>query len=800
MVSREDARFAHRQPGWAAWCWSWGWCCSWSTRSIPPAPAAITTALQTLASQDAAERSRKGPGGSSASDPRDLLAAKAMRRVSDDASHPSAVSSTDPGVITLPAPTATGPAQVPTGFPHTPAGAMAQLAAIDQTAFESGSLTQVRAVIEGWAVRGGPTVSNWSLISGMADLFNQMGVAGSGASDVSAQLALVLTPLMGQIKGSVGPDFTIPCVDFELDVTLQQTARGADADCQRMVWQRAPAGSTQYGKAVGRWVDRRRLRASHRPVGLAGHRSGHRCRLPRPTTGAPPMSRDRIEAIDLNPLHWLGDAATAAVGNVWKAAMTGLWSAALWMLKLAFRIIDAFTTPDLSAAGPMGAVLPTTLWLGAALAVIMMFVQLTLALVRRDGKSMGQILLGIGQFGLVWVGFLGLAGGFVAAAAGLEHGILSGMLHASDMSHVDLSTTFPDNIGDITLATVLGILGLLIVIPAAFFYVLIMFVREAALIILVATAPISAAGLVSETGKVWFWKTLRWFFSCLLISPVAALLLGIGVKLSVGVIDPPPTTAEVMKMCKANPDKCNPLKGAPGLSAAANASATAHAGMAVVGCIIIAIGAVCPMILFRLLAFVEPGTASGAALRQSWSDAGGMSGLLSGSGGKTSAGSGAATQSSGDGRSGGESGAESQTQSRLTQALGSFGAGVGAVSSVAQRAVDIGSDILGQAGVGSPSYSMTPTDERSSRRSVGGRGGNATDDTSDDAGTGDTGSGRDTGSGGGDGRGGGNLPEPPHPPMPGGPGGGGGGLPTPGGAGGAGEGGGGAEAAAVVAV
>ncbi len=476
-------------------------------------------------------------------------------------------------------------------------------------------------------------------------------------------------------------------------------------------------------------------------------------------------------AIDLNPLHWLGDAASAAVGNVWKAAMTGLWSAALWILKLAFKIIDAFTTPDLSATGPMGAVLPTTLWLGAALAVIMMFVQLTLALIRRDGKSMGQILIGIGQFGLVWVGFLGLAGGFVAAAAGLSHGILSQMLNASDMSHVDLSKTFPTSIGDITLATVLGILGLLIVIPAAFFYVLIMFVREAALIILVATAPISAAGLVSDTGKVWFWKTLRWFFSCLLISPMAALLLGIGVKLSVGVIDPPPTAAEIARMCKTDPDKCNVLKGASGLTAAANASNTAHAGMAVVGCIIIAIGAVCPMILFRLLAFVEPGTASGAALRQSWSDAGGMSGLLSG-GGKSAEGSGAATQSGGDGRSGGESGAESQTQSRLTQALGAFGAGVGAVTSVAHRAADIGSDILGQAGVGSPGYSMTPTDERSSRRIGGSGSGNGGSGGSDDT----SGNGGSGGSGAG-----GNPPEPPTPPMPGGPGGGGGKAAGPGG-------------------
>ena len=160
--------------------------------------------------------SRKEPGGSSVTDPRDLLAAKPMRSVSDNASHPSAVSSTNPGVIALPAATATGPAQVPTGFPHTPAGAMAQLAAIDQVAFQSGSLTQGRAVIDGWAVRGGPTASSWSLITGMTDLFSQMGVAGSG----SGQLALVLTPLMGQVKGSVGPDFTIPCVDFELDVTF----------------------------------------------------------------------------------------------------------------------------------------------------------------------------------------------------------------------------------------------------------------------------------------------------------------------------------------------------------------------------------------------------------------------------------------------------------------------------------------------------------------------------------------------------------------------------------------------------
>ena len=113
--------------------------------------------------------------------------------------------------------------------------------------------------------------------------------------------------------------------------------------------------------------------------------------------------------------------------------MTGLWSAALWIIKTAFELIDSFTNPDLTSDGPMREILPTTLWIGATLAVIMMFVQLTLALIRRDGESMGRIFMGMGQFGLVWVGYLGLAAGMVAAAAGLSKGILSAMLHVQSM-------------------------------------------------------------------------------------------------------------------------------------------------------------------------------------------------------------------------------------------------------------------------------------------------------------------------------------------------------------------------------
>jgi hypothetical protein len=213
----------------------------------------------------------------------------------------------------------------------------------------------------------------------------------------------------------------------------------------------------------------------------------------------------------------------------------------------------------------------------------------------------------------------------VAAAAGLSKGILSSMLHVQSMSSYNFDSTWPTSVSDVTLATILGVLSLLLVIPAAFLYILIMLVREAALIILVATAPISAGGLVSDVGKVWFWKTLRWFFACLLISPAAALLLGLGVRLADGAINHTPPPCE--------PNNCNAdwiFKHLAQMAAWQKANNSASAGMAIVGCIVIAIGAVCPLVLFRLLAFVEPGTPSGAALRQSWSDSGGMSGVLRG--------------------------------------------------------------------------------------------------------------------------------------------------------------------------
>jgi hypothetical protein len=162
----------------------------------------------------------------------DALASAPLPPTEPDAALPGPLATEAAGVLELPRPTGIGPAEVPTGFPRTPEGALAQLAAIDVTAMESGSVNGVRRVIAEWAAPGGPTPETWSGVDGMARLLSAADLSSAG----SPQFVIVVRPLMGLSKGTVGEDFAVVCVDLEFTVTVEQTSRIAIADCQRMVW------------------------------------------------------------------------------------------------------------------------------------------------------------------------------------------------------------------------------------------------------------------------------------------------------------------------------------------------------------------------------------------------------------------------------------------------------------------------------------------------------------------------------------------------------------------------------------
>jgi hypothetical protein len=97
---------------------------------------------------------------------------------------------------------------------------------------QTATVPGVRATITTWTIPGGTTPATGSAVAAMAALLTAAHLSGGG----SPQLALTVTPLMGLVKGSVGANLSVVCVDFEFDATLNQTSRVADADCQTMVW------------------------------------------------------------------------------------------------------------------------------------------------------------------------------------------------------------------------------------------------------------------------------------------------------------------------------------------------------------------------------------------------------------------------------------------------------------------------------------------------------------------------------------------------------------------------------------
>jgi hypothetical protein len=383
-----------------------------------------------------------------------------------------------------------------------------------------------------------------------------------------------------------------------------------------------------------------------------------------------------------NPFKYLAGEAGKVIADGWTSAMLGLWNAGLWALRLVLNIIDALLTPDLGENGPGGVVYRTTFWLAGALLLIMLIIQLGLATIRRSGKSLAVVLVGLGQFLVVWGGWVGFGVAVVYACGGLTRALMKSLLNVTSWSSWQPWAPFSvDDITDGTVATVLGLMGLLLWL-AAIGHLLVMITRSAALIVLAAATPVAATGLVSDAGRSWFWKSLRWFLAAAFTPVPMVLVLGIGVQITTGV--------------------------ANGM-----ADKTEQAiGTALPGVILILIACVAPVALFKLLAFVDPNTSSGAALRSGLADVGGVRRFVTG-GGDAAAGTGG--DASGE-RSQGEEASEDATDTRLQHAqaglLHAVGGPVGSAAASAlqavygfgSRATAIGSDLTNQMGVGHTSY------------------------------------------------------------------------------------------------
>ncbi len=378
----------------------------------------------------------------------------------------------------------------------------------------------------------------------------------------------------------------------------------------------------------------------------------------------------------LNPFTYLGNAAGKIVADGWTAAMLGIWNAGLWLLKLILGIEDDFLVPDLSEDGPLRGIYPYTFWVAGSLVLILLMTQLGVAAFRRDGQTLARMLVGGAQFVMVWICWVVYAVAVLAAAGGLTRALMESLLHVNAMDAWQPWTGFStSDITDGTIATVLGVLGFLLVF-SAFGHLLVMLARGASLLVLAATNPIAAAGLVWEGGRSWFWKAFRWFHAAAFTPVIMMLMLGLGVQ----------ATSHVA------------LSGTDSLQKAI--------GTAVPGVMLILVGCFAPLALFKLLAFVDPGTSSGAAMRAGLSAQGGLQGLLRGQAAEGT--TDAASSSDASGRSQGEASTEAATNERFARSAGGFLGALGTAGQVAAgmgaRAATIGADLTNQMGVGHNTY------------------------------------------------------------------------------------------------
>lgn len=163
---------------------------------------------------------------------RDQLAAEPMLEVSGTDSTQGVPAATPGPMITVPGSSVIGAAKVPSGFPHTPQGAIGQLAAIEVAVLTEMSIPRTNEIYQAWANEGAPTVDQWRMTRHVQAFLAaaKMGQVMDPGTKVTA------TPVAAQTKSSDGPDWTIACVLLDVRAVATAEARMAFGYCERMQW------------------------------------------------------------------------------------------------------------------------------------------------------------------------------------------------------------------------------------------------------------------------------------------------------------------------------------------------------------------------------------------------------------------------------------------------------------------------------------------------------------------------------------------------------------------------------------
>ena len=174
---------------------------------------------------------------------RDAIAAAPMLSVGPEAMYPATPTAAVAPRFAIPPSRAVGPDSVATGFPRTPAGAVAQLGAIGTRVFSTMSMQVVTAIYRDWAMPGGVGAAAWPL----TDDVEQFLSGAQASSTMPAGVTISAIPSGVVVKGTDGPDWVLACALWQISETGGQPVELGYGYCERMQWVPNP------GSAGGRW-------------------------------------------------------------------------------------------------------------------------------------------------------------------------------------------------------------------------------------------------------------------------------------------------------------------------------------------------------------------------------------------------------------------------------------------------------------------------------------------------------------------------------------------------------------------
>ena len=225
----------------------------------------------------------------------------------------------------------------------------------------------------------------------------------------------------------------------------------------------------------------------------------------------------------------VGGAVSDAASSAWDSVCRSFADAFTSVLQWFGRVFVSMPDPDL---GSIHGVYAISLTLGMIVAMVLLLIQAGSVVWTRSGAPLVQALTGLPKAALAAVFTLAVAAQIMAASDSLAQWIVTASGTSMNAFTQRLTTllalsaiTGPED-AEIpsVLLLIFGLLGIVIVLVLWFELVL----RNAVFCILVATAPISAAGQIGSSTQEWWRKLVKAGIQLALLKPVIALVFVIG--------------------------------------------------------------------------------------------------------------------------------------------------------------------------------------------------------------------------------------------------------------------------------